>query len=174
LSGCTAPWQRLVRYSAEPAQSGLGIEAGAYRAVIRSYQDSVRVNVVPLFTYITGAPDLAAHPAPVGDIPGHWADTLKVQLRAAFTDAGYVTLADSGAIIRALATLPAQDFVFAAPRGSHPTIRVSAPGFNQDSTIAVVSVAYFDRGFSQGDILLLARKPGMEWCIWSQLPLWIT
>jgi hypothetical protein len=113
-----------------------------------------------------------------GRIPGHWADSLKRQVRAALDDPALANEADTVVIKAAAEELHLTPQTEApASTGSRPVPRLwlSAPGFNADSTIAVVRGSFWCGPLcGSGEVLFLARRPGTAWRIWDSELLWVS
>lgn len=178
LIACTASWDRVVRYSPEPAE--VSVVGEVYRAVLSDLgepprPDSIAIqapdNVPPLYAMVGGGGT---------DLPGHWADTLQHEARTALENctgpADTLALAQAARVL-GIVLLPS-DTTEWPPRSEPPPpprVRFSGPGFNADSTIAVLRVDYWC-GFlcGSGETLLLARHPGMRWRIWYALRHWVS
>ena len=170
LLGCTAGWNRVVQYSAEPAEHS--VTAEVFREVLVSLTESDSIAVDHF-----GAPARlgesmsAAHPSAV---PAHWADTLKNEVRVALSDLAPVKPADSTELLSAARSLgvvllprDTNDWPVNSTRARVPRLWLSRPGFNRDSTIAAVRIDYVCGPLcGVGETLLLARKPGKRWRIW--------
>jgi hypothetical protein len=179
LTACTASWGRLVRYSNEPAPPGESLVIGVYREVIPDEPgERYTVELLPPKAH---PPELAAFTG-VGAsvVPGYWADTLKREVRAALADAeaaGEPSAVELEAAASALGLRIASQPVQAAPADSPSVVfvRLSRPGFNHDSTIAVVAVQVFCGILcGNGSVLLLARRPGQRWHVWYRALQWVS
>lgn len=181
LSGCTAGWNNVVHYSDQPALLDQTLLEGVYAAVLRSYVDPTRDSVVVVAAdQSPTAPDGPSYPATAASIPDHWADTLRREVEAALADTGRGAAPTPHLIegvasrlgIRLLTTPPAMRVPGERPV---PQLAVSAPGFNSDSTIAVVEVAFHCGPLcGSGQVLYLARRPGRAWRIWHADLTWVS
>jgi len=178
LTGCSAGWGRVVRYSPDPAEESVLVEA--YKAVLADFAkppwpDSIALQgpdqAAPLYAMVSGGATA---------VPSHWADTLQGVVRVALDDC--TKPADSAALAQAarslsLVLLPS-DTTEWPPWSGHPPpprVRLSHPGFNADSTIAALRLDYWCGPLcGAGQTLLLARRPGMRWRIWHALGHWIS
>jgi hypothetical protein len=180
LLGCTAPWDRVVEYSPEPADHSVVVEV--YRTVLAPltegpWPDSVAVqhfgDVAPLdaLTTLGGL-----------DVPGHWEDTLKHEVRVALSHPDRSKLADSTDLTLAAETLglvllpsDTTEWSVNPKRAPPPRIRLSRPGFNGDSTIAALRMDVWCGPLcGDGATLLLARRPGKQWRIWHAFGHWVS
>jgi hypothetical protein len=173
LPGCTASWDRVVQYSAEPAEHSAVLEL--YRTVLTSFTgepfpDSVAVQD-PVQSPST---DKLITACGATDVPKHWQDTLRREARLALSDPGCSKPADSRDLASAAHSLgvvllppDTTDWPRNPKRSPPPRIQLSGPGFNGDSTIAAVSVDV-ECGIQCGwlETLLLARRPVKRWRIW--------
>jgi hypothetical protein len=175
--GCTASWDRVVRYSPEPAHAPASVEV--YRAVLADlrepwWRDSVAIQA---------SDELAPLAAVVGGegirIPGHWVDSLQRETRAALdhtSGAADPTALGQAARDLGLVLLPSDTTEWPTSVNSAlPRMRLSRPGFNADSTIAALRVDYWC-GFLCGasQTLLLARRPGLRWRVWYAMLHWVS
>jgi len=172
LVGCTAPWDRVVRYSPEPAEQSVVVEL--YRTILVSlteepWPDSVAIQD-PAQSASTDVMALCGNM----DVPKHWADTLKREAKLALSDPGCSKPADTTDLAlaaKSLGVVLLQADTAAWPRNpkrsSPARVQFSRPGFNRDSTIAAVNINV-DCGIQCGwlETLLLARTPGKRWQIW--------
>lgn len=182
LTGCTASWGRLVRYSTEPAPPTEDLVVGLYAVVLQRSAWPGRDTVV-----VTGTlPALAAVTTGSGpSVPGYWADTLKQEVLAALRDSAFgrpvppdiIEAAAMTAGLQLVTAQPAETLRAHRRRGEPPVPRVtlSWPGFNRDSTIAVVDVSVWC-GFlcGSGETLYLARRPGFRWRVWMSRLRWVS
>jgi len=174
LSACTASWNALVRYSDEPAPAGEGQVEGVYAAVfeglVRGGWPSAAILVDSL------NPIRPVHSAVMRlgqlDVPGHWVDTLRDEVRPALwapelQQDGDRALILQGALRVGFQILPPADTLAPA------RLWLSRPGFNADSTIAALQFEYWC-GFrcGHGATLLLARRPGYQWRVWDYRTGW--
>ncbi len=169
---CTAPWNRIVQYSPEPAHHPVIVEV--YRSVLAPHLEEPGPDTVAIEQF--GAPARLDPPTCASGVrvPGHWADTLKHEVRVALSDPNCSTLADSTDIVRAaeslgLGLVPADTAEGPpSPKRAPPTIvTLSRPGFNGDSTIAAIRLDVWCGPIcGAGQTLLLARKPGKRWRVW--------
>jgi hypothetical protein len=175
---CSANWGRVVRYSPEKGEEPVLV--GAYKAVLADFAKPPWPDSIALQAPDDAAPLEAMVSGGGTDIPSHWADTLRREVRRALDDCG--TPADSGALTQAaralgLVLLPS-DTTEWPPWSGHsppPRVRLSRPGFNADSTIAAVRLDYWCGPLcGSGRTLLLARRPGLRWRVWYALGHWIS
>jgi len=187
LCSCTASWNALVRYSDRPVPFDESIEQGVYEAVLTSVgtHQSLVVNDSSRKSYGALAAVTCCRPT---HIPGYWADTLRREVIAALSDGSRRRTADT-----LLIALAAQHLGFhlvssvvadsldehqaKGPRMGRivPRVWVSRPGFNHDSTIAVIEFSIICGGLcGSGETLFLARRPGFEWRIWNGQLHWIS
>jgi hypothetical protein len=180
LSACTANWDRVVQYSPEPADHSVLVEV--YRAVLVPLKEEPGPDSVAMENF--GYPARLDQPTSCGgsDVPNHWADTLKHEVRVALSDANCSRLADSADITRAAQTLglfllPADvtDWPLNPNRAPPPRAKLSRPGFNRDSTIAAIRLdVSCGPSCGSGETLLLARKPGKRWRVWHSFLHWVS
>jgi hypothetical protein len=180
LAACTANWNRIVQYSPEPADHPIVVEV--YRTVLDRDREEPGSDTVAVEQF--GAPARLDPPtcASVSRVPGHWADTLKHEVRIALSDPSCSALADSTDIVRAarilgLGLVPADTAEGKPnPRRAPPTrITLSRPGFNGDSTIAAIRIDVSCGPLcGAGQTLLLARKPGKRWRVWYSFLHWVS
>jgi hypothetical protein len=171
--GCTAPWDRLVRYSPETAEQSTLVEF--YRTVLVSVTEQLQPD--SMIVQDPGrSPPTDEVTALCGDIdvPKHRADTLKRETKLALSDPGCSKLAESVDLATAARTLGVvllQSNTTDGPpnprRSLPPRVQLSGPGFNRDSTIGAINMAV-QCGIQCGwtETLLLARRPGRRWRIW--------
>jgi hypothetical protein len=181
LTGCTAGWNSVVQYSDQPSPSDQPLVEGVYETVLRSYLDSRRDTVVVLDAGPAPAsPDGRSIRAMAHPIPGHWADTLKREVQTALSDTAQPAKPAPSPLervasrlgIRFVSELPVQPTTHTRPL---PRMSLSAPGFNQDSTIAILDVAFHCGPLcGSGQVLYLARKPGRAWRIWHRELTWVS
>jgi hypothetical protein len=171
LSACNAGWSRLVEYSTEPADQPVVVEL--YRAVLSPYTEKPWPGSIAVRPFGEGSPLEEPPSPPVIRIPGHWADTLKHEVRTALVDPDAAKVADRKQIeraARALGLVVLQDtteWLVNSARPPAPVIRLSRPGFNLDSTIAAVRMDLWCGPICGADeTVLLARRPGKRWRIW--------
>ena len=174
---CTASWNRVVRYSAHPAPPG-NIAAGVYDAVFTYYFNPARDTIVVLDT-----PDwdlYALLGASRHAVPGYWADTLQREVRTALGDPDFQLPADStdlAVVARRLGLRPLPPDRAGDERrksATGPRIEISQPGFNGDSTIAVIRVVVtYGFGAGAAEVLYLARRPHRAWCVWYSALAWV-
>lgn len=180
-TGCTAGWANVVRYSDRPAPAEQTLPAGVYAAILRAYISTAHPSIV----VAASAPDtgeLTSVPLGTTGIPGHWADTIKVEVRAAMLDTALrqpAAIGEVQAVGRALAIhLVPPDSAVWQPGSKVPPIgrlHLSNIGFNRDSTIAAIRVSFWCGPVcGVGETMLLARKPGAEWRIWFSILAWIS
>jgi hypothetical protein len=184
LVACTAPWGRVVQYSSEPSHLSVTVEVyrTALASLVEGLTDEARPDTVAIDNF--GYPARLDAPTNCGglDVPNHWADTLKHEVRAALSDANCSKLADSVDIVRAAQTLglfllPADttDWALNPNRAPPPRARLSHPGFNQDSTIAAIRLdVSCGLQCGSGETLLLARRPGKRWKVWHSFLHWVS
>jgi hypothetical protein len=178
LLACTAGWDRVVKYSPDPADHSVVVEV--YRSVLAGWTEEPWPDWIAI--QHSGEPSLAAVTTLGGSqVPNHWADTLKHETRVALFNPDRSRLADLGDITSAaqtlgLAVLPSDttDWARNPKRMPAPRIRLTRPGFNGDSTIAAIRMDVWC-GFmcGSGQTFLLARKPGKRWRIWHAFMHWI-
>jgi hypothetical protein len=175
LLACTATWNRVVEYSPEPADDPVVVEV--YRTVLAPFTEEPWPGGVSI--------DLVGDPVPLDGlirVPSHWVDTLKHEVRVALSDPSGSKLADSTDIASAVRSL---GLVLLPPdttewpgRPKHqppPTVKLSSPGFNGDSTIAAVRLdVSCGPVCGSGETLLLARRPGRRWRVWYSFAHWIS
>jgi hypothetical protein len=179
LVGCTASWDRVVRYSPEPANAS--VVAEVYRAVLSdltasSPRDSLALlapeDLPPVDALVTGGGIR---------VPNHWADTLKREAQAALESS--TTSVDMTALRQAaralgIVLLPSDTTDWSPWTTGHAPparVRFSGPGFNADSTIAALRVDYWCGPLcGSGKTLLLARRPGKRWQVWHSFGHWIS
>jgi hypothetical protein len=170
---CTAPWDRLVRYSPETAEQSTVVEF--YRTVLASLTEQLRSDsmIVPDPRHSPPTDEVTALCGDI-DVPKHWSDTLKRETKLALSDPGCSNLADSVDLASAGHTLgvvllqsDTTDWPLNPRRSLPPRVQLSGPGFNQDSTIGAINMAV-QCGLQCGwtETLLLARRPGQRWRIW--------
>jgi hypothetical protein len=181
LVGCSATWAKVVRYSAEPAEAPALVEV--YKAVLADVagtprRDSIAIQEAPGdqtgLAYVSGSAAVR--------VPGHWADTLQREVRAALTDPARDGPADSTTLRQAaralkIVLLPSDTSAWPLPSSHLPPARatLSQPGFNADSTIAAMRVDYWCGPLcGSGRTLLLARRPGTKWRVWHAVTHWIS
>jgi hypothetical protein len=174
VTGCKASWNAVVRYSTEPAPGSDSPEAAVYVAALDDQFQRVgtRPSALVLLQGISLPPALNVH------APAHWPDSLKRAVHAALADlnakAGRRMSLDSLLLVRMGAQLAvdlrtetaevalAQEL--AGPSPDTPRALLSRPGFNQDSTVAAINVAYWcGEMCGNGGTLLLARRLGYKW-----------
>jgi hypothetical protein len=184
LPACTAPWGRVVQYSSEPSHLSLLVEVyrTALASLVEGLTDEIRPDSVAMENF--GYPARLDPPTSCGglDVPEHWADTLKHEVRAALSDANCSKLADSADIVRAAQTvglvlLPADttDRRWNPKAAPPPRAKLSRPGFNRDSTIAAIRLDVSCGPLcGSGETLLLARKPGKRWRVWHSFLHWVS
>ena len=184
--GCTASWNALVRYSDQPAPPGQGVEQGVYAAVLRGYLDPH----MPETTVLTPPDSVVGELAALTTgrplrIPHHWADTLRTAIEVALADPSLRQSASEQLVVQAaervgLNLIPSRDFHpvsqgAGARRATAARLWLSRPGFNVDSTIAVVRVTYWCGMLcAHGITLALARRPGHEWRVWNTWLHWVS
>jgi hypothetical protein len=184
VSACTASWTRVVQYSAEPSSHSVIVDV--YRTVFASIVDGLGATAGPDSVAVehSRAPArLEGLMSCAGvDVPNHWVDTLKHEVRIALVDLDCSELADSTALVRAAQSLglvllpaaPVAGWPLNVDRAGPPQIKLSSPGFNADSTIAAVRgdvACGLQCGY--GETLLLARRPGKRWRVWYSFLHWI-
>jgi hypothetical protein len=182
LGACTASWNRLVRYSDDPAAPSESAAAGVYGATIQAYAPESGESLV----YLKDSPVPSGRLTELmafgeGTVPGHWADTLKREVTLALSDSGLQRPASFARVREAanevgipLAVM-LHDSVGSASWDRRPRIWLSAPGFNADSTIAAVRVAFRCGPLcGHGATVVLARRPGYRWRIWYHRIHWIS
>ena len=185
IPGCTASWNALVLYSDRPSPTGQGAELGVYAAVLAEYVDPRRrsVTLAPLDSvvgevagYVTGRPVR---------VPGYWADALRQAVEVALADLRSPESATPALVAIAAAQVglhltPNRDFqppVSRADNGGLLAARLwlSRPGFNRDSTIAVVRSTYWcGMRCAHGITRVLARRPGYQWRVWMSWLHWVS
>jgi hypothetical protein len=177
LLACTAPWGRVVEYSSEPSQHSVMVEV--YRAVLTSLVDGLMDDTRPDSVAVENFGDPARLDAPTScgglDVPDHWADTLKHEVRVALSDPNCSKLADSIDLVRAAQTLglvllprDTTDWPSNPKHAPPPRVKLSRPGFNGDSTIAAIRMDMSCGPLCGSDeTLLLARRPGKRWRVWA-------
>jgi len=187
LGACTANWGALVKYSDRSARPYQPIEEGVYEAVLRSLgsYDSIVIND----SSGAGFRSLAAFTTVGGSqVPAYWADTLKREVRLALSDSARRASADTGLMAAAANHLgialvrpaAAESLDVNRRTGSRlgriiPRVTISRPGFNPDSTIAVIEVSIVCGGLcGAGQTLFLARRPGFQWRIWNAQLHWVS
>jgi hypothetical protein len=171
LSACTANWDRVVQYSPEPADHSVVVEV--YRAVLAPLMEEPEPDSVAVENF--GYPARLDPPTSCGgsDVPDHWEDTLKHEVGIALSHTDCSQLADSIDLVRAaqilgLVLLPRDTSEWPVNQPP-PSIRISRPGLNGDSTIAAVRLDVWCGGLcGSGETLLLARKPGKRWRVWHR------
>jgi hypothetical protein len=180
-TACTASWERLVRYSAVPAGTR-SVASGVYEAALRWYLDPRRDSAFVLADSGWAGPLDAFTTVPAQAIPSHWADTLKREVSLAFRDPALAHPADSSAVANVARSLglrlvPPDTVPRLPPKGYQAVVRLhlSQPGFNSDSTIALIQADMWC-GFlcGAGQTLFLARRPGYAWRIWHSELSWIS
>jgi hypothetical protein len=128
------------------------------------------------------APLAAFTTGPHFEVPGHWADTVKREVYVALSDPAFTNSADSATVASVafdlgLRLARADTIPGRPPKDFRPTprLRLSHPGFNRDSTIAVIRVDFWC-GYlcGAGETLFLARHPGYAWRIWYIALAWVS
>jgi hypothetical protein len=178
LLACTAPWGRVVKYSPDAADHSVIVEV--YRAVLATLTEEPGPDSVAVQHFGDPAPLLALTTLGGLQVPGHWADTLKHEVRIALSHLDRSKLADSADIRLAgqtlgLVLLPSDttEWPLNRKRPPPPRIRLSRPGFNGDSTIAALRMDMWCGPLcGSGETLLLARKPGNRWRVWHAFGHW--
>lgn len=187
-AACTASWNTLVRYSNEAASPDQPLEESVYAAALRSmgpYQALV-IDTSPRRLERLWGMTTAGR---VG-VPGYWADTLKRELRVALSDTSRRQWADSALLtwaaervgIAFVSSASAESVEVAHRNGGKrpfapiiPRITMSRPGFNRDSTIAVIDVSIVCGGLcGAGQTLFLARRPVFQWRAWGGQTHWVS
>lgn len=175
---CTAKWSSLVRYSDRPAPTGLSQVAAVYQAVLADYyrpaRDTLFVELTPEDTIAEAEPmALVGFGSP--GLPSEWADTLKREVVAALADSGYGRWLAGPELVAAARTIALQTALRDSAARRFPQFGMTRPGFNADSTIAVVRVSYVCGGLcGSGGVLYLARHPGTAWRIWMYHRAWVS
>jgi hypothetical protein len=174
---CTASWSSLVRYSDQPGPANVSQITAVHQAVLANYFHSSRDTLVirsdPSDTISSDAP-VAMVRSGTSPLPSEWADTLKREVEAALADSGYGRWLSAGelqatALGMDLPTRPR------SPVARFPQLRMTIPGFNSDSTIAVVGMSYVCGGLcGWGGTLFLARRPGSAWRVWRFRRAWVS
>ena len=180
-SACTASWPRVVRYSTTPAPSSAPIP-GIYHAVLRSYFTPSRDSMFVLADSGTDAPLAAITTGSRFQVPGHWADTVKHEVFLALKDPAFLTSADSADVANVASALGLRlvrpDSMTHRESANHrptPQLHLSRPGFNRDSTIAVIRASLWCGHLcGSGETLFLARRPGYDWRIWYRALDWVS
>ena len=181
LGACTASWNRLVRYSDHPAAQSESAAHGVYVAMIQAYAPDGGETLVYLEDSPVPSGRLTEVVAFGETVPRHWADTLKREVTAALRDSA-LQRPSSLAIVRQAANevgiplaVMLQDSVGPTGWDRRAHIRLSAPGFNADSTMAAVRVDYWCGPLcGHGATVVLARRPGYRWRIWYHRIHWIS
>jgi hypothetical protein len=168
--GCTASWGRVVEYSAQPATHSVVVEV--YRTVLENVAHGWDADSLAVQSFGAAVSlDPPTTSSSIMRVPGHWADTLKHEVRVALADLVGADLADSTDLATAarslgLVLLPADttDWPMDPPP---PRVTLSRAGFNGDSTIAALRVDMACGPLcGVGETLLLARRPGTRWRVW--------
>ena len=180
---CTAPWTGVVQYSPEPSRHPVIVEV--YRTVLASIADEFGEAARPDSLAVEYSSDPARLEPLMScggvDVPNHWVDTLKQEVRAALVDLECSEMPDATVLERAaqslgLVLLPAAiaERSLNTERAAPPTVKLSRPGFNRDSTIAAVrGEVACGRQCGYGETLLLARRPGKRWRVWYSFLHWV-
>ncbi len=179
--GCTASWNALVRYSELPAVEGMTPEMGVYAEVLRYFRASWGLPEVLLSNRPPQSDISTVFRSGHGVVPGHWADTLQLEVLTALADSSLAQLAPHPAIEQAaaLARIPVREGTPAdairPDQPNEPRIWFSRAGFNRDSTVAAINVQFWC-GYlcGHGVTLLLARRPGNQWKVWHGFLHWIS
>jgi hypothetical protein len=180
LLACTASWDRVVEYSPEPADHSVLVEV--YRTVLAPLADEPWPDSVAVQHFGDPAPLYALTTLGGLDVPNHWADTLKHEVRVALSDPNRSKLADSTDISLAARTLglvllpsDTTEWPLNPKRLPPQRIRLSHAGFNGDSTIAALRIDVWCGPLcGDGATLLLARRPGKRWRVWHAFGHWIS
>ena len=187
VGACTASWNALVRYSDRPTSPDQPVEEAVYEAVLKSFgpYDSLVVNDSSCggFRFLAAFTTIRRR-----QVPGYWADTLKREVTLALSDTALRASADTALISSAAKHLGIE---LVSPAGAEsldvtrrsrspfspivPRVTISRPGFNHDSTMAVIEVSIVCGGLcGAGQTLFLARRPGFHWRIWNAELHWVS
>ncbi len=187
LTACTANWNALVRYSNRSVRPDQPIEEAVYAAALESLgsYDSLVINDSSHnnFRFLAAFTSVGR-----SGVPGYWADTLKREVAFALSDTARRAWADRALIasaakflrIELVGALAAESLDAVRRKGSPfgpiiPRVTVSRPGFNHDSTMAVIDVSIVCGGFcGAGQTLFLARRPRFQWRIWNAQLHWVS
>jgi hypothetical protein len=180
LLACTATWGRVVRYSPDQADDSVVIEV--YRAVLAPFSEDPWPDSIAVQPFARPAPLHALTTCGGLAVPRHWADTLKHEVRVALADPDCSELADPTDIKLAaqglglvLLPLDTTEWPVTPKRPLPPTVKLSRPGFNRDSTVAAIRVDVWCGPLcGSGETFLLARKPGKRWRVWHSFGHWIS
>lgn len=187
LSACTASWNRVVQYSNAPAPAGADTEEGVYEAALsRLMSENGDSAIVRSFWSVdSNAPhDIWAST----QVPAFWADTVKRELYHALSAPALWTGADSVRLARVatgrrltliwrLKDDPVHPVKLTGGNVGRaiPSIAMSRPGFNADSTIAAIRVSILCGPMcGSGETLFLARHPGAKWRVWGGHTEWVS
>ncbi len=180
-TACTAGWDSLVRYSAEPARAGETPELGVYAAVLRHYAKAWDVPALVLADTAAAQLWIARMDSSEVRLPGHWADTLRYAVDAALSDTSRHGLAAARQLTTAAAIAGVTVRPVALADSFGPAIRqvprlwIAPAGFNGDSTLAALDLTFScGQLCAHGTTLLLARRPGRQWNIWRSFVHWIS
>jgi hypothetical protein len=114
---------------------------------------------------------------PTRVIKRHWANAVKTGFAEALADLNNKRLERGPLDPSYLDGLPSGTTIGPRPGAASDGasrwvhIALSEPGFNHDSTFAVIYSRYYCGIRCAGDdLLLLARKPGSRWTLWDDVP----
>lgn len=181
LTACTAPWHRIVQYSETPATESPVV--GVYRAIIADVSTPPASDTLILLDRSSrGGMSAIVVGAGRFSVPSHWEDSLKREVRSALADSAYGKEMDTSAFAQAaraahVVLLPPDTTSWPYWSGHAPParIRVTHPGFNSDSTIAILYVEYLCGPLcGNGSTLVLARRPGTAWKVFYGVTYWVS
>ena len=155
-----------MKYSDLAAPGEQSIIAGVYLAALEdvdhsfTLEDSLSAIRRRLGEYTQGSVRL----------PGYWEDSITDEIKAALADSPLIEPADPR-LITEVASTRGLALENGHEGGGQRRLWLSRPGFNNDSTIAVIRSVELGPSFGLETVLLLARRPGYRWKVFHGLVL---
>ena len=181
---CTARWNSVVRYSPAPMPPG-STDRTVYDAVVADMKGEWRLSQVAIQRTLDDttlarvraswrSPDTAWH-RPRFEAPHQWESSLKRQVEAAgLSEQGRPANPgpDDLAAFLAAGVAANECHTYACPL---PRVSLDLPGYNADSTIALVHVEITcGEVCGRGEWVVLARRPAHAWQIWWREVDWVS